>query len=106
MPSKAANSTRFFTLGDANRLQALFQAAGFNAIETTTETRRFPFLSFDAYFEPIDAGYGNVALEYLSLVAEARRAVCDEVRRELEAPGAQGGPIEVEVEVLYASGRK
>jgi ubiquinone/menaquinone biosynthesis C-methylase UbiE len=106
MPSKAADSTRFFMLGDAKRLEALFEAAGFSAIKATTETRRFPFPSFDAYFEPIDAGCGNVALEYLSLVPEVRRAVRDEVRRELEARGAEGGPIEVEVEVLYASGRK
>ena len=106
MPSRAADSARFFALGDARRLRTLFRSAGFDAIETTTETRRFPFPSFDAYFEPIDAGCGNVALEYLSLEPEVRRAVREDVRRELEGAGVRGGPIQVEVEVLYASGRK
>jgi len=106
VPSKAKDSTRFFTLGNANRLQALFEAAGFSAIKTTTKTCRFPFRSFDDYFEPIEVGSGNVAVEYLSLVPEIRRAVREDIRRELEGAAASGGPIEVEVEVLYASGRK
>jgi ubiquinone/menaquinone biosynthesis C-methylase UbiE len=106
VPSKAAAAARFFSLGDAERLRALFRAAGFRAVETTTETHRFLFASFDAYFEPIDAGHGNVALEYISLPPDVRRAVREDVRHELESAGVPGSPVEVEVEILFASGRK
>jgi hypothetical protein len=106
VPSKAAAAARFFSLGDAERLRAPFRATGLRVVETTLETRRFPFPSFEAYFEPIDAGCGNVALEYISLPPDVRPAVPEDVRREWEGAGVPGSPVEVEVEILFASGRK
>jgi SAM-dependent methyltransferase len=100
-PSRAASAARFFSLGDAERLRALFQAAGFRTVETISETRRFPFPSFDAYFEPIEAGWGNIGSE-----SEVRHAVREEVRRELEGDELPGRPIDVEVEIPVASGHK
>jgi hypothetical protein len=54
----------------------------------------FAFPSFDACF---------VGQEYVALPENIRRAVREEVRREV---GDTGGPIEVEVEVRIASGRR
>jgi ubiquinone/menaquinone biosynthesis C-methylase UbiE len=106
VPWRTAAAARFSSLGDADRLHRLFVAAGFHAIETATETRRFPFQSFDAWFDPIEKGLGNVAQEYVALPSEVRWAVREEVRRALEVDAAPGGPVEVEVEVLFCSGQK
>jgi SAM-dependent methyltransferase len=106
VPSRATAAGRFFSLGDAARLQTLFTAAGFHAVEISTETRRFPFSSFDAYFEPTESGLGNVGVEYRSLPVEVRHAVREDLRRNLEADGPPGCPIDVDVQILFASGRK
>ncbi len=106
VPSRAAAAARFFSLGDASYLRHLFAAVGFHAIETTTETRRFPFQSFDVWFDPIEKGLGNVAQEYVALPTDLRHTVREEVRRALEMDASPGGPVEVEVEVLFCSGQK
>jgi ubiquinone/menaquinone biosynthesis C-methylase UbiE len=48
VPSRAAAAAKYSSLGDPPRLHGLFEAAGFSDVETTTETFRFPFPSFDA----------------------------------------------------------
>jgi hypothetical protein len=76
-------------------------------VETFTEVRRFPFASFDAYFAPIEEGQGPVGQAFGTLSAEVRRVVREEVRRQLEGEAAGGGgPIEVEVELLFGCGRR
>ena len=100
----AATAARYFSLGDARQLRSLFAAAGFHEVETFTEARRFPFASFEAYFAPIEGGLGPTGQAFAALPAEVRHVVCEEVRRQLE-DGA-GGPIEVEVELLFACGRR
>jgi ubiquinone/menaquinone biosynthesis C-methylase UbiE len=103
VPSKAAEAARLFSLGDEARLRAHFEVAGFEEVEIATETLAFAFPSFDAYFGGIEQGAGNVGQEYVALPENIRRAVREEVRREV---GDTGGPIEVEVEVRIASGRR
>jgi ubiquinone/menaquinone biosynthesis C-methylase UbiE len=103
VPPLAEGAARVFSLADAARLRALFEAAGFRDVEVATETRRFAKPSFDAYFEPYERGWGSVGQAYLALPEETRRAVREEVRRAL---GDAGGPIEVAVEVRFAGGRK
>ncbi len=103
VPSKAAEAARLFSLGDEARLRALFGAAGFGEVETATESLRVEFPSFDAYFGGIEQGAGNVGQEYVALPEDIRCAVREEVRREV---GDTGGPVEVEVEVRIASGRR
>jgi SAM-dependent methyltransferase len=97
-------AVRRFDFGaDAGRLSALFAAAGFREVEVATEVRRIAHPSFDAYFEPFERGGASSGQAYVALPEETRRAVREEVRRAL---GDTGGPVEVEVEVRIASGRR
>jgi ubiquinone/menaquinone biosynthesis C-methylase UbiE len=103
VPSKAAEAARLFALGDEGHLHALFEAAGFTEVESATQALRIGFPSFDAYFSGVEQGAGNVGQEYTALPEEVRRAVREEARRDLRDAG---GPVEVEVEVRFASGRR
>jgi SAM-dependent methyltransferase len=99
--SKAAEADRFFAVGDEARLLSAFEGAGFADVEIATETLNFAFPSFDAYFGGAERGDGLMGQEYLALPEGMRRAVREEVRRDV---GDTGGPIEVKVEVRIASG--
>jgi ubiquinone/menaquinone biosynthesis C-methylase UbiE len=103
VPSLMEASARIFSLGDETTLKSLFEAADLCDIEITTETHRFVLPSFDAYFEPFEQGAGSPGQAYISLSEETRRAVREEVRRDL---GDTGGPIEIEVEYRFGSGRR
>jgi ubiquinone/menaquinone biosynthesis C-methylase UbiE len=103
MPTLAEATARVFSLGDKTKLRSLFEAAGFRDVEMATETHRFVLPSFDAYFEPFEQGAGSPGQAFVSLPEPARRAVREEVRRDL---GGTGGPIEVEVEFRFGSGRR
>jgi SAM-dependent methyltransferase len=106
VPERAATAARFFSLGGAGCLRALFEAAGFLDVEVVMEARSYPFSSFSAYFEPIEGGWGQAGQEYLALAPEVRDAVREEVRLGLEGDAETGGPIEVPVEILFGCGRK
>ena len=105
-PERAAIGTRYFSLGDTGVLRSLFTAAGFRDIETSTETRRYPFSSFATYFKPIEDGQGPTGQAYVALPTEIQQLVREDARRQLEAHAATGGPIEVEVELLFGCGRR
>jgi hypothetical protein len=96
-------AARVFSLGDEKKLRSLFEAAGFRDVEITTEVHRFVLPSFNAYFEPFEQGAGSPGQAFVSLPEEARQAVREEMRRDL---GDTGGPIEVEVEYRFGSGRR
>ncbi len=66
-------------------------------------THCFVLPSFDEYFEPFEHGAGSPGQAFISLPEEARRAVREEVRRDL---GDKGGPIEIEVEYRFGSGQR
>jgi ubiquinone/menaquinone biosynthesis C-methylase UbiE len=103
---RAAAAARCFSLGTAHLLRPLFEAAGFRDVEIFTETRRFPFGSFAEYFEPIEAGLGPTGQAFVTLPTSVQDAVREDTRRQLEREGVSGGPIEVEVTILFGSGRK
>jgi ubiquinone/menaquinone biosynthesis C-methylase UbiE len=105
VPAKAAAAARYYSLGDADHLRRLFEAADFREVDITKETRRYGFPSFDAYFEPFDRGVGVSGTEYAALPEAVRRFVREDVRRELGGDPS-GGPIEVPVEIMFASGRR
>src|SRR5258708_14938067 len=92
-----------FSLGGEAKLKSLFEAADLGDVEITTERHRFVLPSFDAYFEPFEQGAGSPGQAYVSLAEETRRTVREEVRHDL---GDTGGPIRIEVEYRFGSGRR
>lgn len=102
-PSLVEAATRVFSLGDEKKLRSLFEAAAFRDVEITTEIHRFVLPSFDAYFKPFAQGGGSPGQAFISLPEDVRHAVREDVRREL---GDAGGPIEIEVEYRFGSGRR
>ena len=103
MPSLAEAVTRTFALGEASRLRSLFDGAGFTDIETRTVRHTFVLPSFDAYYGPFERGGGSTGQALAALPEEIRRAVREEVRRDL---ADMDGPVEAEAEYLIASARK
>jgi ubiquinone/menaquinone biosynthesis C-methylase UbiE len=103
LPSLADAAARVFSLGNEVKLRSLFADANFRDVEVTTQTKIFTLPSFDTYFEPIEQGAGSSGQAFVSLPEAARRAVREELRLDL---GDAGGPIEVEVEYRFASGRR
>jgi ubiquinone/menaquinone biosynthesis C-methylase UbiE len=103
VPSLAPAASHLFSLGEESRLRALFEAAGFQDVEVSTESHRFPVRNFETYFEQFEQGWGSPGQTYVSLPKEIRRAVREDVRRDV---GDTGGPIEIEVEFRFASGQK
>lgn len=103
MPNLAQATARTFALGDAARLQLLFVEAGFRDIETGTVEHSFVLPSFDAYYGPFERGGGSTGQALASLPGATRRAVREEMRQALDDTG---GPVEIEVEIRIASGRR
>jgi ubiquinone/menaquinone biosynthesis C-methylase UbiE len=103
IPSLAEAAARLFSLADEARLRLMFEAAGLRNIELFTEAHRFVISSFEVYFQPYEQGAGSSGQAFVSLPEAVRNAVREEVRRDL---GDTGGPIEIEVEIKFASGRR
>jgi ubiquinone/menaquinone biosynthesis C-methylase UbiE len=103
VPSLGVAAARVFSLGHPLKLKSLFEAARFRDVEITTQVHWFVLPSFEAYFEPFERGGGSPGQAYLSLPADTRRTVREEVRRDL---GDTGGPIEIQVEIRFASGQR
>lgn len=103
LPAISEATARTFSLGDATRLRALLESAGFRNIEISRQAHRFSLPSFDAYFGPFERGGASTGQAYLTLPQSVR----DEVRKEVQASlGDTGGPLEVEVEFQFASGQR
>jgi ubiquinone/menaquinone biosynthesis C-methylase UbiE len=103
LPSLAEAVTRTFALGEASQLRLLFNEAGFADFQTDTVRHTFVLPSFDAYYSPFERGGASTGQALAALPEEIRRAVREEVRRDL---GDTGGPIEAEAEYRIASGRR
>ena len=103
VPSLAEAAARVFSLGDEMKLRSMFDAANFRDVEITTHTRVFTLPSFGAYFEPIEQGAGSPGQAFVSLPEAARCAVREDLLRDF---GGGNGPIEIEVEYRFASGRR
>jgi ubiquinone/menaquinone biosynthesis C-methylase UbiE len=102
-PSLAEAAARIFSLGAPARLRTLFQQAGFQDVEVRTELHRFVEPSFDAYFEPYEQGGGSNGAAFVALPEDQRRMVREDLR---QAMGDTGGPLEIDVEFAFASGRR
>jgi ubiquinone/menaquinone biosynthesis C-methylase UbiE len=104
MPSNATPPAYQYTLGDERYLRDMFEMVGFRDVETAMEVRQFPFASFAEFFDPIEQGVGHMGQEFITLPADVRRLVREDLRRALEK--ADGGPIELPMEVTFGSGCK
>jgi len=102
-PSLAAAVARTFALGEASRLRSLFDQAGLADFETDTVKHTFVLPSFDAYYGPFERGGASTGQALAGLPEEVRRAVREEVRRDL---ADSGGPVEAEAEYRIASARR
>src|SRR5882762_7147590 len=94
---------RTFTLGEASRLRSLFDQAGLADFETDTVKHTFVLPSFDVYYGPFERGGASTGQALAGLPEEVRRAVREEVRRDL---ADSGGPVEAEAEYRIASARR
>jgi len=103
VPGLAEAVARTFALGEPSRLEELFREGGFSEIDAHAVKHTFVLPSFDAYYGPFERGGASTGQALAGLPEEIRRAVRDEVRRDL---GDTGGPIEVEAEYQIASGRR
>jgi ubiquinone/menaquinone biosynthesis C-methylase UbiE len=83
LPDHATTLQLSFALADPARLQSMFRSAGFRDISVTEETREALVESFDEYWDPIEAGTGQLPQAYLALPERDRRTVRDEVRARL-----------------------
>jgi hypothetical protein len=92
-----------FALADAERLGRLL-ATHFRDVRVTRETRAGSFASFADYWEPIEAGTGQMPQAYRALPDASRRAVREEVQARLSG-FETGGRIVMEVEMLIGRGR-
>jgi ubiquinone/menaquinone biosynthesis C-methylase UbiE len=103
MPSLAAAVTRTFALGEATRIRSLFDEAGFAEIETRTVRHTFVLPSFEAYYGPFERGGASTGQALAALSEEIRRAVREEVRRDL---GDRGGSIEAQAEYRIGTAQR
>ena len=103
LPSLEEAVTRTFALGDASRLQLLFNEAGFADFQTDTVRHTFVLPSFEAYYGPFERGGASTGQALASLPDDIRRAIREEVRRDL---ADTGGPIEAQAEYRIASARR
>ncbi|UVO34524.1 class I SAM-dependent methyltransferase [Bradyrhizobium arachidis] len=102
-PTISEATARTFALGDAAHLRRLFERAGFQNVEISRQAHRFRLPSFDAYFVPFERGGASTGQAYLAL----SQSVCDTVREEVQRSfGDTSGPVDVEVEFLFASGQR
>ena len=90
-------------MAEPRHVEQLLSEAGFADISVTHQVRRARFLSFEDFWEPIEAGGGRLGQAYLSLPKSARdlvRATAQERVLRL----SQGEQIVMELEAYLATG--
>jgi ubiquinone/menaquinone biosynthesis C-methylase UbiE len=104
VPSKADMFNRNFNIPDPDHLHTLLADAGFRDIRVESECNELRFASFDDYFSGIENGATLSGQEYVRLPETLRRAVREDVRRDLHVNGSEG--LTVKMEVLVGSGQR
>ena len=94
-----------FSLSDPERLEWLFNAAGFRDTHVARVRHEDTMAGFDEYWAPIEAGVGSIPKVYLTLAETERRTVRDEVRARLARYELPDGNLRMGVEMLMGSGR-
>jgi ubiquinone/menaquinone biosynthesis C-methylase UbiE len=105
VPSRANELDRCFGIPDVGSLRVLLAEAGFSDVEIERDCREIQFPSFDDYFGGIENGATLSGQEYVRLPEGLRRAVREDVRRELRI-GTSEGAVTINMEVLVGSGQR
>ncbi len=92
-----------FALAEADRLQSMFNSAGFRDVRVERLRREDTIGSFDEYWDPIEAGMGSMPQAYKALPEADRHAVREEVKARL-SPSGSDRPLTMSLEVLIATG--
>ena len=93
-----------FALADPEKLERIFVSAGFQAVRVQREIREDETDSFADYWDPIEAGTGQLPQAYLALPEPSRRAVRRDVQTRLAEFESQGRLV-MSVEMLIAAGQ-
>ena len=92
-----------FALAEADRLQSMFDSAGFRDVWIERLRREDTIGSFEEYWDPIEAGMGSMPQAYKALPEADRHAVREEVKARL-SPSGSDRPLTMSLEVLIATG--
>jgi ubiquinone/menaquinone biosynthesis C-methylase UbiE len=103
-PEQSQTLHMSFRLASLTRLRQLLVEAGFSDVNVTKTTREDLVASFEEYWEPIEAGIGQLPQAYAALPESRRRAVRANVRSRL-APFETHGRYLMSVEMLLGAGR-
>jgi ubiquinone/menaquinone biosynthesis C-methylase UbiE len=90
-----------FSLGDGNALRDLLKSAGFRDVQVSYERAPVLFDSFEDYWAPLESGGGRAGQVYVSLAADVRETLLEEVRGQM-ARFERGGRLVLETETLFA----
>jgi ubiquinone/menaquinone biosynthesis C-methylase UbiE len=93
-----------FSLADQSRLHDLLADAGFRDVRVERVRREDTIESFEAYWQPIEAGIGSIPQIYHMLSQFDRDAVRNKVKAKL-AQFAIDGRLTMAVEMMIGSGR-
>jgi ubiquinone/menaquinone biosynthesis C-methylase UbiE len=93
-----------FSLADADRLERMFNEAGFHDVQVSRTRRQGIVASFEAYWASVAAGSGVLPQAYRALSEPDRLAVQQEVQRRLSPLASRRG-IAMSFEMLIGAGR-
>ena len=88
-------------MGDGHALRDLLKSAGFRDVQVSYERAQVLFDSFEDYWAPLESGGGRAGQVYVSLAADVRRTLLEEVRDQM-ARFERGGRLALETETLLA----
>lgn len=94
-----------WSLADPQRLETLFNNAGFQDIRVEQIRRQGIIDGFDDYWAPIEEGVGQIPQAYRALRETDRRSVREQVRARLAQYQSADGRLTMSVEMLIGSGR-
>lgn len=103
-PAHRDELLRPFALADPHDIEDLLTKAGLQDIHIERAVRRARFVSFEDFWEPIEAGGGRLGQAYLSLSHDARARVLRGVREGV-AEFSSHGEIVMDLEAYIATGR-
>lgn len=105
LPEERKAIERAFSLSDPRHLASLIEGAGFAEVSVTCATRELAFESFEDYWGPVEDGGSRASVPYRELPRDTQESIRAEVRRRL-GMFASGGRFIMEVDMLFATGRR